>query len=276
VGGGTWFWMRYCVLWLLIDDSSLTVTGGCLGRVVSSVEFLRGEEKKAFDNHVGVLRRLGLNYVRREVMEDQMLFNGMGETGASSVMVLEPEIDKLVKFEGLLTNSTDGATCTRKKIPNGMKELLAHATNIEQIKGRIDNSNTLSKPGPPNKNENNNTSTTNATQPTPIITALTTPTKIATKAPSPAKPKTNLPKVKSPPHKKTNVNNFLGIRAAKARAARTARKAAQVKGFQRNDSKKVKLAHTGSGVPLAEVARFKFQKGFTQAVRKPCKFEELI
>mmetsp|Transcript_24900 Transcript_24900/g.34806 ORF Transcript_24900/g.34806 Transcript_24900/m.34806 type:complete len:140 (-) Transcript_24900:917-1336(-) len=62
-------------------------------------------------------------------------------------------------------------------------------------------------------------------------------------------------------------SNFLGIGAAKAKAARTARKAAMV-GFDRS-SKKAKLSNSGSGVPFNQVIRFRYQKGFTQAVRTP-------
>ena len=67
--------------------------------------------------------------------------------------------------------------------------------------------------------------------------------------------------------------NFLGLGAMKARAARTARNAANV-GFDR--TKKEKLSNTGSNIPLNKVIRFKYQKGFTQAVRTPCLIEDLL
>ena len=67
--------------------------------------------------------------------------------------------------------------------------------------------------------------------------------------------------------------NFLDIGAVRARAARNARKVAQA-GFGR--AKKIKLCHSGSGRPLSEVVRFKYQKGFTQAVRVPCQIHELL
>ena len=63
--------------------------------------------------------------------------------------------------------------------------------------------------------------------------------------------------------------NFLGVGAARAKAARSARKAAQV-GYGKGPKKAKKLSNAGSGVPLEEVIRFKYQKGFTQAVRIPC------
>ena len=68
--------------------------------------------------------------------------------------------------------------------------------------------------------------------------------------------------------------NFLGIGAAKAKKAKTARKAALV-GFSKSN-KRAKLSHSGSGRPLNEVIKFKYQKGFTQAVRVPCQMEDLL
>ena len=68
--------------------------------------------------------------------------------------------------------------------------------------------------------------------------------------------------------------NFLSIGAAKAKAARSARRAALV-GFRRG-KKEAKLSNTGSGVPLKAVVRFKYQKGFTQAVRTPCRSQDIL
>jgi chromosome transmission fidelity protein 18 len=73
--------------------------------------------------------------------------------------------------------------------------------------------------------------------------------------------------------KRQVARNFLNIGAAKAKEAKSARRAARV-GFDR--SKKVKLSNTGSGLELSKVIRFKFQKGFTQAVRAPCQMEDLM
>jgi chromosome transmission fidelity protein 18 len=35
------------------------------------------------------------------------------------------------------------------------------------------------------------------------------------------------------------------------------------------------LSHTGSGLPLNQVIRMKYVKGFTQAVRTPCRWQDL-
>jgi chromosome transmission fidelity protein 18 len=79
------------------------------------------------------------------------------------------------------------------------------------------------------------------------------------------------------PKSKTGNNsaakNFLGKRAAKAKEAKSLKRAALV-GFDR--SKKTKFSNTGSGVELSKVIRFKYQKGFSQAVRAPCPLEDLI
>jgi chromosome transmission fidelity protein 18 len=70
------------------------------------------------------------------------------------------------------------------------------------------------------------------------------------------------------------LKNFLGIGAQKAKASRNARKKALV-GFN-NRIRAEKLTHTGSGIPLTQVVRFKYQKGFTQAVRTVCQMEDLL
>lgn len=67
--------------------------------------------------------------------------------------------------------------------------------------------------------------------------------------------------------------DFLKLGAKKAKEARTARNAARV-GIKRTN--KNRKSHTGSGVPLPCVVRLKYVKGFTQAVRTPCKVEDLL
>ncbi len=68
--------------------------------------------------------------------------------------------------------------------------------------------------------------------------------------------------------------DFLGINARKAKEAKSARTAARV-GMERC-SKINKVSHTGSGIPLSRVVRLKYLKGFTQAVRTPCRMEDLM
>jgi chromosome transmission fidelity protein 18 len=86
-----------------------------------------------------------------------------------------------------------------------------------------------------------------------------------------AEKETALPPAKRPKASMT-AQNFLGIGAKKAKEARSARTAARV-GVNR--SQKNKASHTGSGVPFPQVIRLKYVKGFTQAVRTPCRLEDL-
>lgn len=76
------------------------------------------------------------------------------------------------------------------------------------------------------------------------------------------------------PKTEVTAQNFLGLQAKKAKEARSARTAARATGgLQVN---KNKLSHTGSEIPLQQVVRLKYVKGFTQAVRTPCRLEDLI
>lgn len=97
------------------------------------------------------------------------------------------------------------------------------------------------------------------------------------------------------PSPKLTARNFLGIGAMKAKEARCARKAARVTGatttttsgsgngkFQsqkqsntKSNTTTIKKSHTGSGVPLNQVIRLKYLKGFTEAVRTPCRLDDL-
>ena len=70
-----------------------------------------------------------------------------------------------------------------------------------------------------------------------------------------------------------NESNFLWLGAKQAKAARSARSALRA-GIDRS-SKRQKASHSGSGVPLTQVVRLKYVKGFTQAVRTPCYPEDL-
>jgi len=76
------------------------------------------------------------------------------------------------------------------------------------------------------------------------------------------------------PSPKATAGNFLGIAARKGKAAKSARRVA-ASGLSRLSSKKQKLAHSGSGFLLSHVVRMKYVKGFTQAVRTPCRLHDL-
>jgi chromosome transmission fidelity protein 18 len=214
-----------------------------LSKPVSSVDILSVEEKLAFSAHVQTLRDLGLTYVKD---------GGAFDYNYTKNLRLEPEIDKLVKFE-FLEDSVG-----RKEIPALLKELLAHGATVAALRERESEA------------------------------LLAQQAVAAREIDRPSKPKEDvfLPKADEKPPavtpKKGHDNpvsntsaakNFLGFRAAKAKEAKSARRAATV-GFDR--SKTMKLSNTGSGVEISKVIRFKYQKGFTQAVRAPCQMDDLL
>ena len=208
-----------------------------LSKPVSSVDILSSEEKLAFSSHVATLRALGLTYVK-----DDRVLNDFRSNHAPHVR-LEPEIDKLVKFEHVEENYF----VNRRQVPPVLRELLAHGATVAALRERevdVKEGQELS-----------------ANAGSKDLFQRQTTTKSA------------VPEVTEVKAEKRVARNFLSIRAAKAKEAKSARRAARV-GVDR--SKKVKLSNTGSGVEISKVIRFKFQKGFTQAVRAPCEIEDLI
>ena len=77
-----------------------------------------------------------------------------------------------------------------------------------------------------------------------------------------------------PPSKKPKTQNFLLAGARKAKAAKSKRMAERV-GVNQRSSNEPKMTNTGSGVPIDQVIRLKYVKGFTQAVRTPCRLKDL-
>jgi len=250
----------YC-LWIL----SAGFGSVALNRAVSSMDILNKYEKAAFDHHVGTLRALGLTYVKVDNTSVNVENGGESKRGG---MRLEPEIDIISKFEGLTVKH-------RKEIPSVLKELLAHGANLEEMRERERAAKddvaaaafTSSKPqGATVEAASGGIS---GLSPSKRPTAIKDKTNTGDK--SEFSNTKNEPKAKHTPV--ATSKNFLGIGAAKAKKAKTARKAALV-GFDR--SKRRKLSHSGSGRPLNEVIKFKYQKGFTQAVRVPCQLEDLL
>ena len=246
VGGGTDVVVSDVIpygLWLLSAGEGKNT----LSRPVSSVDILSAEEKLAFSAHVATLRALGLTYVKEDVA-----FNHFKSPHTSDENIrLEPDIDRLVRFEDV----GDGFALGRQDIPPLLKELLAHGATLAALRERESEAKaheTVEKPK-------------EAVQPKED----TLTTKIHEKLMS-TKPE----KVANQTSSNSQVaKNFLGVRAAKAKEAKTARRAERV-GFDR--SKKIKLSNTGSGVELSKVVRFKYQRGFTQAVRASCQLEDLL
>ncbi|GFH61721.1 hypothetical protein CTEN210_18197 [Chaetoceros tenuissimus] len=245
--------LPYC-LWLLSSGQGI----GSLNRAVSSLDVLKKEEKNAFFAHVQTLRSLGLTYVKDE--------DDSRDYGTRVMnMRLEPEIDRVSRYKGV--------SHVRGKIPPLMKELLAHETTVAGLRAKEegreanvvaeekDDVHMVNQEQEKNKKEDQESNKKQVTSPNTSSTSTIPSKKLTTKDP------------KSIPKKKA-ASNFLGIGAARAKAARTARKAAQV-GFDRSKGR-VKYSNTGSGIIIDKVIRFKYQKGFTQAVRLPCTKRDLF
>jgi chromosome transmission fidelity protein 18 len=236
IGGGTDTVVSDVIpygLWLLSAGNGKH----SLSKPVSSIDILSPEEKLAFSAHVDTLRALGLTYVK-----DDRDFQSYKAHAAYENIRLEPEIDKLVKFD----HSDDGYSLERKQVPPVLRELLAHGATVAALRERESDAKMAqdAAQAPAEKQQKE------AANIDPIV-----PEESGTKA------------------EKRKARNFLNIGAAKAKEAKSARRAARV-GFDR--SKKVKLSNTGSGVELSKVIRFKFQKGFTQAVQAPCQIQDLL
>lgn len=245
---------------------SLLGAGGALSSPVSSVETLDGAGREAFAGHVASLRSLGLTYVRDGGREG-------GDAPAphrrGGAVRLEPEIDRLVRFADLGDGGGGG-------IPDLTKELLAHGADVAAIREREEAARAGRGDAPPPS------AGKSAGKPrgTDKVSGGDGPDAAASAGVGRTAPKAGGTRDRVPPAKAGGGNssaakNFLGLRAARAKEARTARRAARV-GFERKDRRTVRLSNTGSGEELARVIRFKYQKGFTQAVRAPCELEDLL
>ncbi len=92
-------------LWMLsAGDGSFSLRRG-----VSSMEILNKHERAAFDAHVSTLRSLGLTYVARGDATTRTFHDNQ-----AVAMRLEPQIDRLVQFDGLIVPPAS----RRKYIPH--------------------------------------------------------------------------------------------------------------------------------------------------------------
>jgi chromosome transmission fidelity protein 18 len=169
-----------------------------------------------------------------------------------------------------------------------MKEMIAHQVKLESFRQKDDKPiSSISSKSPTVFKESQRTSPTSVVDQTrnkdvesqqavnkPPKTAAvpsSTPRKLIARKLDDIALSVPLPKrIKTSP--KSTSKNFLGIGAKRAKQAQSARKKAAV-GL--TSSKKNKLAHTGSGFRLNQVIRLRYVKGFTQAVRTPCRQKDL-
>jgi chromosome transmission fidelity protein 18 len=222
-----------------------------LDRVTSSLELLNNGELQTFHAHAATLHHMGLTYV---TIDEGPTFGEQFTSYRVKQVRLEPPIDLLLKFDHFKLPEHK----SRREIPPGMKLLLAHQASQNKMRSsrRSDAENQLKK--------------------FDVCIAKEVPLGNAS---LPDLPKQLLKRVsedeESPPAKRMKeikVETFLGIGARKAKAAKANRKAAGV-GFER--FKKNKLSHTGSGEPFSHILRLKYVKGFTEAVRAPCRLKDL-
>ena len=78
---------------------------------------------------------------------------------------------------------------------------------------------------------------------------------------------------KRPKTSNVSASNFLLTQAKRSKAAKSAQKRARA-GVDRVTKNQV--SYSGSGVPLKQVLRLRYVKGFTQAVRVPCQAEDIL
>jgi len=238
-------------LWLLAAGT----TSSSFFRPVSSIAILNREERLAFASHVTTLRAFGITYVA-ESNPDSLIPDAI-----SVEMRMEPAIDSLSKYSGLKVPEDQ----QRRKVPSIMKELLAHYAHLEGMLVREQKSPEKARSAiirsPPPKD----------TRQPSLFSSAAKVMKRATSADKPPSLQNNQKVLSQPPA--SAAKNFLVLGATKAKTAKSKRKAAIV-GFDR--SKRFKKSNSGSGVSFNEIVRFKYQKGFTQAVRTCCRIQDLM
>jgi len=234
----------YLLYFLQAGDGKLNVQ-----RAVSSYGFYTEEEKIAFDIRMKIVKDFRLNFVSRDDEEDD-------ENLGSNIVRLEPEIDQFMRFKDM---EYLGGT---RDIPSMGKQLLTHTAHLERMK----------------EHQNNLNSKTSATK--EILQQSTEVDKGNSKMkefPTNDNNTSAIKSSKSANNKPKVEKSFLSIGAAKSKALLNKRKASSCTGYTKNKKKSLtKLSYSGSGVPLNQVIKFKYQKGFTQAVRIPCRIEDLI
>eukprot|EP00536_Pseudo-nitzschia_multiseries_P007223 jgi/Psemu1/286969/fgenesh1_pg.167_\ len=250
--------------------------GASLSRAASSIDILTNREQDAARKHVAALCSLGLTYVvDREPGDDTNRAGGAGSSyraATVSEMRLEPPIHRLVNYSSV----THPGGMARNEISSQMKELLAHQVLLEGFRSRESSLAPKSPVGKAKESESDaavmaETPEPNRMNPATKENALVSPAKVTPR-------KLDRDSIPAAKYAKSTPSptpgNFLGIAARKGKAAKSARRAAAL-GLNRASGKKQKLSHTGSGFLLNHVVRMKYVKGFTQAVRTPCRLSDL-
>jgi hypothetical protein len=215
-------------------------------------------------------------------------------------MTLEPNIDQLCEFSAALVNNSSSSERGRE-VPSVMRELLAQSVKLEDIRAAhgssaVDAAGDGGAGGGGGKQQSSSSSNrknqARAKMSKEEEHAKRVEELVAKEREREGQAAAGIysPKAKN--------ETFLGRSAAQAKEARflkrkagagvssgvsssstTASSAKGAKGGAGGgggDSKRLKLCHSGSGEFLCNVARYKFQKGFTQAVRHPVKLIDLL
>lgn len=166
-----------------------------------------------------------------------------------------------------------------------MKELLARGATLQGIRAKKASDEQMTPKGPKGGDKKKLAITDGSLEPTVTLTAEKTPAfslekpLVTPEVDGKKKRSDEVEKVKAQvdrPAKRQKVpasQSFLGLGAKRAKEAKSARRAKSV-GLVRS-TKINKKSKTGSGVPFQQVMRLKYVKGFTQAVRNPCRLEDL-
>ena len=273
-------------LWMLSAGQG----SSALDRAATSVELLSKGEQSAFQQHAATLRALGLSYVaeREETVSGDKAYRHLP---TKMKIRLEPPIEQFVKFSDLGNARQEIPPAVSLPLPKvRLPFTLVFVTNLTPSPPKLQLKEMLSRKAVHERMRDTRV------QSAPTMVASETTKELSMHAVAAAaepidhesrsagthkseasNAKRVTPSSKAtasgPPTKKAKPQNFLIAGARKAKAARSARTAARV-GFDRG-SKKNKLSNTGSGVPISQVVRLKYVKGFTQAVRTPCRLEDL-
>ena len=119
----------------LLQLVSKDTDSNALNNPVSSIELLSKDDRAIFYSHVARLRSLGLTYVKSVNYADS---NDNTYGNNESYYRLEPEIDKLLEYKGFKSTVHQNIA----NIPPILKELLAHAAHLEDMREKEQSANT--------------------------------------------------------------------------------------------------------------------------------------
>jgi chromosome transmission fidelity protein 18 len=238
-------------LWILSAGEG----SSALNRSVTSVDLLSKSEKDAFEHHSVILQSLGLKHVSMVHENDQN--RRLYRSSPSSLIGFDPPIERLANFVDMSNDRLDIPPAVSSHFYTffvGFNLIKTPFLLTMQLKQMLSRKAVIDK----------NTATITSVHEQPRKSGVN---RMAAK------------------NESTGVSNFLLMGAKNAKALRSARSAARV-GCIVNDShhnqltrdhqtQRGRLSNTGSGMPIKQVVRLRYVKGFTQAVSMPCRLDDL-